>query len=85
MKIEFHSEPGLRASYVVHLPLTNLGLQTTNVTELPLMEITRGKYVGYYTVTDNVYGEGAVIEVKAVDGFGNETRKQAEGRLFINN
>ncbi|MFD1609698.1 S8 family serine peptidase [Oceanobacillus luteolus] len=85
VKIEFHSEPGLRASYVVHLPLTNLGVQTTNVTELPLMEITRGKYVGYYTVTDNVYAEGAVIEVKAVDEFGNETRKQAEGRLFINN
>jgi bacillopeptidase F len=82
--IEFESEPGLRTSFVVHMPLTDFGIQVLNATELPMMETTPGNYVGYYTVPRNAYADGAVIEVKAVDDFRNETRQQADGRLFIN-
>jgi len=83
VKIEFDSEPGLRATYVIHMPLTNLGV-ANNPTELPMMETSDGKYVGYWTATSNAYAEGAVIEVKVKDSFGNETREQAQGKLFIN-
>jgi bacillopeptidase F len=84
VKIEFESEPGLRTSFIIHMPLTDFGMSTMNATELPMMETTPGNYVGYYTVPRNTYADGAVIEVKAVDDFRNETRQQAEGRLFIN-
>jgi bacillopeptidase F len=82
--IEFESEPELRTSFIVHMPLTDFGMSPMNATELPMMETTPGNYVGYYTVPQNTYADGAVIEVKAVDDFRNETRQQAEGRLFIN-
>src|SRR5699024_3433304 len=46
VKIEFDSEPGLSASYVVHLPLTNnFGL--SNAVELPMKETSEGHYEGY--------------------------------------
>ncbi|TQS74738.1 peptidase S8, partial [Ornithinibacillus gellani] len=79
--IEFDSEPGLTATYVIHMPLTN---QLTNATELPLLEVSPGHYVGYWTATSNVKAEGAVIEVIAKDVYGNETRARAAGKLFIN-
>nr|WP_281349719.1 S8 family peptidase [Ornithinibacillus caprae] len=82
--IEFDSEPGLRATFSIHMPLTNLGAQTYNATELPMMETSEGHYVGYWTVPSNLVADGAVIEVKVVDDYGNETRQQAEGKLFIN-
>ncbi|WP_461182452.1 S8 family serine peptidase [Virgibacillus kimchii] len=84
VKIEFESEPGLRTSFMIHMPLTDFGMQMANATELPMMETTPGNYVGYYTVPRSTYADGAVIEVKAIDEFRNETRQQAEGRLFIN-
>lgn len=84
VKIEFESEPGLRASFVIHMPLTSFSMQTANATELAMIETKPGNYIGYYTVLSNTTVDGAVVEVKAVDDFGNETRKQAEGRLFIN-
>lgn len=79
--IEFDSEPGLQARFVVHMPLTNI--QTSNATELPMMEISEGHYVGYWTIPSNVYFEGAVIEVKAIDSFGNESRALAEGKIYL--
>ncbi|WP_430791328.1 S8 family serine peptidase [Virgibacillus flavescens] len=81
VRIEFDSEPGLNATFFIHMPLTNA---VANATELPMMEVSEGHYVGYWTATSNVKADGAVIEVKAVDDFENETRKVAEGRLFIN-
>ncbi|EQB37268.1 hypothetical protein M948_01665 [Virgibacillus sp. CM-4] len=81
VKFEFDSEPGLKASYFIHMPLTNT---VTNATELPMMETSEGHYVGYWTATSNVVAEGAVIEVKVEDDYGNETREQAEGKLYIN-
>ncbi|TQS76537.1 peptidase S8, partial [Ornithinibacillus gellani] len=84
VKIEFDSEPGLRATYVIHMPLTNHGAKIANATELPMMETTPGHYVGYWTATSNAYAEGAVIEVIVKDSYGNEARAKAEGKLNIN-
>ncbi|WP_404453814.1 S8 family serine peptidase [Virgibacillus necropolis] len=84
VKIEFDSEPGLRATFMIHMPLTNMGVQVANATELPMMEMSDGHYVGYWTVPSGAKADGAVIEVKAVDSFENETREVAEGKLFIN-
>ncbi|MBU5465821.1 S8 family serine peptidase [Virgibacillus sp. MSJ-26] len=80
--IEFESEPGLDAVFRIHMPLTStFGIM--NTTELPFMEVEDGRYVGYWTATD-VTMEGAVLEVKVTDEFGNETYKKADGRLFVN-
>ncbi|QTC43434.1 S8 family serine peptidase [Bacillus sp. V3] len=84
VKIEFDSEPGLDATFAIHMPLTNAGGQLTNATELPMMETSEGHYVGYYTATSNVKAPGAVVEVKISDDFGNVTTKRAEGKLYIN-
>ncbi|NBJ69278.1 MULTISPECIES: S8 family peptidase [Clostridia] len=81
VKFELDSEPGLKATYVIHMPLTNT---VTNAKELPMMETSEGHYVGYWTATSSVVAEGAVIEVKVEDDYGNEQRKQAEGKLWIN-
>ncbi|MGB5947477.1 S8 family serine peptidase [Paenisporosarcina sp.] len=84
VKIEFDSEPGLKASFVIHMPLTDFGAQVQNATEMPMMEESDGHYVGYYTATKGTVAKGAVIEVKAVDSFKNETRETAAGKLNIN-
>jgi bacillopeptidase F len=84
VKIEFDSEPGLDATFALHMPLTNAGGILTNVNELPMMETSEGHYVGYYTATSNVKAPGAVIEVKISDDYGNVTKKKAEGKLYIN-
>jgi bacillopeptidase F len=83
VKVEFTSEEDLDATFVIHMPLTSNSL-TMNATELPMREVSPGNYVGYYTATKDVVADGAIIEVKAVDAYGNETRKTAEGKLFIN-
>ncbi|HLQ71818.1 MAG TPA: carboxypeptidase regulatory-like domain-containing protein, partial [Bacillota bacterium] len=84
VKIEFDSDPGLKPTFFIHMPLTNNTKQIANATELPMMETSEGHYVGYWTVPTGVHADGAVVEVKAVDSYGNETRKEAEGKLFIN-
>lgn len=83
VKIEFDSESGLKPTFVIHMPLTNVG-DVQNATELPMMETGNGHYVGYWTVPADTVANGAVIEVIAIDGFGNETRQKAAGKLFIN-
>lgn len=85
VKFEFDSEPGLTATYFIHMPLTNVGgNDLTNATELPMHEVSPGHYVGYWTVPLGVTADGARVEVKVVDDFGNERRKLADGKLFIN-
>ncbi|MGB3261211.1 S8 family serine peptidase [Paenisporosarcina sp.] len=84
VKVEFDSEAGLRSSFVIHMPLTNMGGQLQNATELPMTEEANGHYVGYYTVPKGTVANGAVIEVKAVDSFNNETRQTAKGKLYLN-
>ncbi|MED4206237.1 S8 family serine peptidase [Neobacillus mesonae] len=85
VKIEFTSEPGLKATFAIHMPLTQTKAgQLSNATELPMMEVSPGSYVGYYTATKDMKAAGAVIEVKVVDSYGNEARKTADGKLYIN-
>jgi len=84
VKIEFDSERGLKSTFSVHMPLTNNKNRIANATELPMMEKPDGHYVGYWTVPQGVEASGAVVEVKAVDDFNNETRKEAQGKLFTN-
>lgn len=81
VKIEFTSEPGLDATFIIRMPLTNT---VANANELPMRETSEGNYVGYWTATSNVEAEGAEIEVIAKDDYGNETREVAEGKLNIN-
>ena len=81
--IEFDSEPGLHASFAIQMPLINPnGINSVN--ELPMVETAPGHYVGYYTATSDVKAAGAQIEVRARDDFGNETRKVAPGKLYLN-
>lgn len=84
IKIEFDSEPGLDASFSIKMPLTNAHSLLSNAKELPMMETSDGHYVGYWTAPGNVVADGAVIEVKAADSYGNEKRAEAEGELKIN-
>lgn len=83
VKIEFTSDPGLNATYAIRLPLTNTaGL--SNVTELPLQEVSAGVYEGYWTAVSSVVADGAEIEVIVRDEYGNEARQLATGKLIIN-
>lgn len=84
VKIAFDSEPGLKATFTIRMPLVNERAKLTGVTELPMMEMGDGHYVGYWTATSNAFAKGAEIEVKVVDDYKNEARKTAVGKLFIN-
>lgn len=84
VKIEFDSEPGLKPTFFIHMPLTNNSKQIANATELPMMEEGEGHYVGYWTVPKDVHADGAIVEVKVVDDYDNEVRQETEGKLFIN-
>lgn len=83
VKIEFESEPGLDAVFVIHMPLTNAG-NLANATELAMRETSEGHYEGYYTATSNVKAPGAIVEVIASDDYGNKTYEEAAGKLYIN-
>ncbi|WP_282570723.1 S8 family peptidase [Sporosarcina sp. NCCP-2222] len=84
VKFEFDSEPGLAATFMIHMPLTDVGSDISNATELPMREVTPGHYVGYWTAPLGVIAKGGQIEVKVVDSFGNETRQTAKGKIFVN-
>ncbi|RKQ29613.1 peptidase S8 [Oceanobacillus halophilus] len=79
--IEFDSEADLTATFSMLMPLTNINVQ--NATELPMMETSEGHYVGYWTAPGDLVAEGAVIQVKVIDDFGNETMEEAEGKVSI--
>lgn len=81
VKIEFDSEPGLKATFAIHMPLTNVS--SDNATELPMMETSSGHYVGYWTVPKGTKADGAVVEVKVKDDYDNVSTKLAQGKLYI--
>ncbi|WP_438799717.1 S8 family serine peptidase [Alkalicoccobacillus porphyridii] len=82
VKIEFTSEPGLDATFIIRMPLTNI--PSSNATELPMREEGEGNYVGYWTATSNLEVEGAKIEVIVRDDYGNETREVAKAEIHVN-
>ncbi|OLP66538.1 Bacillopeptidase F precursor [Bacillus pumilus] len=84
VKISLKSSEKLDATYVIHMPLTNARSTLQNTTELPLREVAKGTYEGYWTATSNAYAKGAVIEVIVRDEYGNVTRQKAAGTLYIN-
>ncbi|MEH7125163.1 S8 family serine peptidase [Bacillus sp. JJ1773] len=84
VKIEFDSDPGLKGTFAIRMPLTNTGGQLSDANSLPMTETSPGHYVGYYTATSNVKAPGAEIEVHVTDDYGNESRKIADGKLYIN-
>ncbi|MFC4619139.1 hypothetical protein ACFO4N_10475, partial [Camelliibacillus cellulosilyticus] len=82
--IEFDSDPGMKATFAIQMPLTNSRASLSSVNEFPMMEVSPGHYMGWYTATSNMQAKGAQIEVKATDDYGNEVRKAAAGKLYIN-
>ncbi|WP_367912575.1 S8 family serine peptidase [Bacillus pumilus] len=84
VKISFHSREKLDATFVIHMPLTNVRSKLQNTTELPLREVSSGTYEGYWTATSTAKAKGAVIEVIVRDDYGNITRQKASGTLNIN-
>lgn len=84
VKVTFDSEPGLRATYLIHMPLTGSGPLAVTPFEMPLMELSDGHYVGYWTVPINTQASGARIEVKGINDANQEVSEFAEGRLFLN-
>lgn len=84
VKIEFESAADLDAVFVIRMPLTNFKTAAQNVTELPIREVSKGKYEGYWTATSTAKAKGAEIEVIVRDDYGNETRQTAKGKLYIN-
>ncbi len=84
VKISFNSREKLDATFVIHMPLTNARSKLQNTTELPLREVAKGTYEGYWTATSTAKAKGAVIEVIVRDDYGNVTRQKAPGTLNIN-
>ncbi|WP_424511344.1 S8 family serine peptidase [Scopulibacillus darangshiensis] len=84
VKIELDSEPGLKATFAIRMPLVNTIANTANVNELPMMETEDGHYVGYWTAPSGLKADGGEIEVILKDDYGNETRELAKGKLHIN-
>ncbi|WP_412675034.1 hypothetical protein [Bacillus amyloliquefaciens] len=84
VKIAFSSGKKLDATFVIRLPLTNARAGSQNATELPLREISPGRYESYWTATSSIKASGAKIDVIVRDDYGNETRQTAKGKLYIN-
>ncbi|MEH7625370.1 bacillopeptidase F [Bacillus subtilis] len=84
VKIAFSSAEDLDATFIIRMPLTNARASVQNATELPLREISPGRYEGYWTATSSIKAKGAKVEVIVRDDYGNETRKTANGKLNIN-
>lgn len=80
LKIELDSEPGIRGSFVILLPLSN---STQSITELPLTEKRSGHYVATWTAPKGKI-KGAQIEVIMRDDYGNVSRQAAAGKLYVN-
>ncbi|MBN6204966.1 carboxypeptidase regulatory-like domain-containing protein, partial [Ralstonia pickettii] len=85
VEIAFDSEPGLKASYRIHIPIEGDTPEVVPPLELPMMEVGNGHYVGYWTAPRSiVIDSGARIEIKARDSLKNEVTQTADGKLFIN-
>ncbi|MBN3544126.1 S8 family serine peptidase [Fictibacillus barbaricus] len=87
VKIELDSQPGLKGSYIIRLPLfeqSQISISQSSY-ELQLREQKNGHYVGYWKVPSKLKDiKGAVIEVFMKDQYGNQTKRLASGKLYIN-
>jgi len=84
VKIEMDSEAGLHPTFSIRMPLVSTDAKDSSKNEFPMKETSEGHYVGYWTVPSNLKAEGAEPQVMISDKDGNETRKEAEGKLNIN-
>jgi hypothetical protein len=96
MQIAFDAQPGLRATFELLAPLTNLAgeegagtsadLTGDIITTLPMMETTPGHYVGYYTapLAETLTVAGAAISVRAVNTEGLGITALAPGQVWVN-
>lgn len=85
VRIEMDSEPGLDATFTIQRPLGNtLFAKTSSITELPMMEMEDGHYVGFWTVPSDWAAKEGEIRVMVSDNYGNESEKVADGKLLIN-
>src|SRR5699024_9580914 len=84
VKITFDSAPGLRATFMINMPLLDGIRQVSLPTELPMMEMSDGHYVGYCTALLNTTRSEGSNQVKRMHTSGNELIKDAGGRVFSN-
>ncbi|WP_045519063.1 S8 family serine peptidase [Neobacillus niacini] len=86
LTVELDSEPGMSGFFSFSLPSANATATATAAAssfEIPLKEQGKGHYVGTWTAPKDKIN-GAVIEVVMRDEYGNESRKTAAGRLYVN-
>ncbi|WP_205439679.1 S8 family serine peptidase [Peribacillus alkalitolerans] len=91
LTVELDSEHGISGSFIVRLPSTYAAAATTTKTttaaatsvEIPLTEQGNGHYVGTWTAPKDKI-KGALIEVVMRDAYGNESRKTAAGKVYVN-
>ncbi|MBN3544127.1 S8 family serine peptidase [Fictibacillus barbaricus] len=80
VKVELESQKGLTGYFSIRMPNS-----ISVIDEVPLMEQKEGHYVGYWVVPSKLKDRrGAVIEVFMKDRYGNSTKKQTTGKLYIN-
>lgn len=85
VKIEFDSESKLKATFIVHRsPVDITSRLEHKFIEVPMMEMKKGKYVGYWTVPSNWSSKEAYIQVLVKDEFGNSTEQFTDGTVFVN-
>lgn len=86
VQVEFHSEAELAsATFVIHLPLVDGSGSSPKLQlhELTMTEVSPGRYVGFWAAPKKMKVNGAAVEVRAKDAYGNSSSKMAEGKLYI--
>jgi bacillopeptidase F len=93
--VEFDAAAGLNAYFELKAPLLTVdgaargygitsGNRPNNATKLPMMEVSPGHYVGYFTIPSNISFAGAQLQVTVVDAQRYASQAVANGRLWIN-
>ncbi|PRX41773.1 bacillopeptidase F [Planifilum fimeticola] len=80
--VELRSQPELSAEFVIYLPQ----IRTAQSGGIPMREVSPGHYVGVWTAPkgkDKIKVNGATIEVRVTDDYGNTASKAAKGKLNI--
>ncbi|PAE38723.1 peptidase S8, partial [Bacillus sp. 7884-1] len=88
LTVELDSEPGISGFFSISVPLayataTATATAAATSVEIPLTETKPGHYVGTWTAPKDKIN-GAVIEVVMRDAYGNESRRTAAGKVYVN-